>query len=108
LIQKNLRTLNDIDDLTAALRTELDGTGYESEKSVIFASSDTSTRVEVGSTLANQDFPGLHNLATEALNAKVLGVRVASVTSGRRSLFMCHFEFSFDYLMLVTLTRVRS
>jgi hypothetical protein len=77
---KNLSALNDVDDLAATLCTELHRACYEGEESVIAATADASTGVKVSSTLADNDFAGLDDLATIALDAQVLGVRVASVT----------------------------
>jgi hypothetical protein len=90
---KNLSALNDVDDLAATFCAELNRACYECEESVIAASANACTRVEVGSALADNDFASLDDLAAIALNPEVLGVRVASVASGRRSLFMCHVAF---------------
>jgi hypothetical protein len=48
--------------------------------------------VEVGATLADDDFACGNYLATEALDAEVLGVGVTTVASGTRAFFMCHLK----------------
>src|SRR5690554_802240 len=105
---------NNVDDLAAALRAELDSTGREGEQRVVAATADVDARVEVGSALADEDFARADDLGAEALHAAALRVGIATVTSGRCALFVCHFsapnafEVGGCYLMLVILTRVSS
>jgi hypothetical protein len=87
---KTLGVLNDVDDLTATLRAELDCTRNEGEQRVVTTATDTRAGVEVRSALANNDFAGLDDLTAVALDAEILGVRIAPITSGGRSLFVCH------------------
>src|SRR6478752_704457 len=94
-----LRDRDDVDDLAAALGAELDGAGLEREQRVVATATDTRTRVEVGATLADDDLAGLHDLAAEALHAEALGVRVTTVASRARSLFVCHVSCSSAVLL---------
>jgi hypothetical protein len=87
---KTLGVLNDVDDLAATLRAELDRTRNEGEQSVVATATDTCAGVEVRAALANDDFAGLDDLSAVALDSEVLGVRVATITSRGRSLFVCH------------------
>src|SRR5690606_16595106 len=81
---------NDVDDLAATLRAELDSTGREGEQRVVATTADVDARVEVGSALADEDLARADDLAAEALHAKALRVGVATVTCGRCALFVCH------------------
>jgi hypothetical protein len=76
-----LRRNHDVDDLAAALLTELDCTGSEGEQRVVAATANVGAGVEVGAALAKDDLARLDDLAAEALNAEVLGVGIATVTS---------------------------
>ena len=82
---------DDVDDLAATLRTKLNGTLGKSEQRVVAATSDVDAGVKVRSALTNQDFAGFDLLAAVALDAKTLSVRVTTVASGTRSLFVCRF-----------------
>jgi hypothetical protein len=90
---KTLGVLNDVDDLTATLRAELDRPCDECEQCVVSTATYSGARVKVSTALADDDFPSLDDLAAVTLYAEVLGVRVATITSGRRSLFVCHVVF---------------
>jgi len=79
---KALSVLNDVDDLAATLRAELDSSCDEGEKCVVATTADSGTGVEVCSALANDDLAGLDDLAAVTLYTEVLGVRVATITSG--------------------------
>jgi hypothetical protein len=79
---KNLGVLNDVDDLAATFRAELDRSCDEGEQRVVATATDTGAGVEVRSALANNDFAGLDDLAAVTLYTEVLGVRVATITSG--------------------------
>jgi hypothetical protein len=79
---KNLCALNDVDDLAATLCAELNRASDESEERVVATTSDARAGVEVGSALADNDFAGLDDLAAVTLYTEVLGVRVATITSG--------------------------
>ena len=82
---------DDVDDLAATLRTKFNGTLGKSEQRVIAATSDVDAGVEVRSALTNQDFAGFDLLAAIALYAQALSVRVTTVASRTRSLFVCQF-----------------
>jgi hypothetical protein len=71
---------DDVDDLAAALRTELDRTSGEGEQCVVATTSHVHAGVEVRAALANDDLARLDDLATEALDAEVLRVGIATVT----------------------------
>jgi 5-keto 4-deoxyuronate isomerase len=83
---------NDVDDPTAAARAEFNGTCLQSEQSVVATAADACTRVEVGSTLANDDLACGNYLATETLDAEALCVGVTTVASGARAFFVCHVK----------------
>lgn len=82
------RSRNDVDGLATALGTELDGTGREGEQRVVAAASHVHAGVEVGAALAHDDLAGVDGLATEALDAESLCVRIATVT-GAGCAFLC-------------------
>jgi hypothetical protein len=79
---KTLGVLNDVDDLAATLRAELDCSCDEGEQCVVATATDSGTGVKVCSALANDDFAGLDDLAAVTLYTEILGVRVATITSG--------------------------
>src|SRR3954468_24477559 len=68
--------------------------GDEGEQRVVLAAADAQAGVEVGAALADDDLAGLDDLATEALHAEALGVRVAAVTGRRCALLVCHVVVS--------------
>ena len=74
---------------TGALR-EFHGALAQCEQGIVFATADGLAGMEVGTTLANDDVAGDDVLATEALHAKSLGMRVAAVTGGAKTFFMSH------------------
>ena len=74
-----VRGTNDVDGLAAALDAELDGARRRREQRVITASTDIDSRVEVGATLANDDLAGLHDLATESLDAQPLRIGITTI-----------------------------
>jgi hypothetical protein len=84
------RGIHNGDDFASTFRAELDLTRGKSEECVIVSATDVGTGVEVGSTLANEDFASLDDLTTEALHTEVLSVRVATVSGRGRTFFMCH------------------
>jgi hypothetical protein len=79
---KALGVLNDVDDLAATLRAELNSSCDEGEQCVVATTTDSGPGVEVCSALANNDFAGLDDLAAVTLYTEVLGIRVATITSG--------------------------
>jgi hypothetical protein len=79
---KALGVLYDVDDLAATLRAELNSSCDEGEQCVVAATTDSGAGVEVCSALANDDFSGLDDLAAVTLYTEVLGIRVATITSG--------------------------
>ena len=85
-----LRDRDDVDDLAAALRTELDRAGLEGEQRVVTATADVGAGVEVGAALTDDDLAGEDLLAAEPLHAEALCVGVTTVTGGACALFVCH------------------
>ena len=74
------RRSHDVDGLATALGAELDGAGGRREQRVVAATSDVHAGVEVGAALADDDLACLDDLAAEPLDAKPLGIGVATVT----------------------------
>ncbi len=74
---------------TGALR-ELHGALAQSEQGVVFAAANVLAGMEVGATLANNDVAGDNVLATIALHAKSLRMRIATITGGAKTFFMSH------------------
>jgi hypothetical protein len=83
---------NDVHHATATASTELNRTGFEGEQGVVATATDACTGVEVGATLANDDFACGNYLATETLDAEALCVGVTTVASGARAFFVCHVK----------------
>src|SRR5215207_1284062 len=79
---------HDVDDLAAALVAELHRAGLEREQGVVATATDARTRVEVRAALTDEDLARANDLAAEALHAEALGVRVTTVASRARSLFV--------------------
>jgi len=65
---------NNIDDATTTTGTELNRTRSQSEQRVVPAATDVVTRVEVCTTLANDDLAGVYQLSAEALHTEALGI----------------------------------
>src|SRR5690606_34999505 len=104
---------DDVDDLAAATRRELDRAGREREQGVVAAAAHVLTGVEVRAALTDEDLAGLDDLAAEALDAEALRARVAAVAGGAGALLVCHVWCPSGsggrcYLMPVIFTRVRS
>ena len=85
-----LRERHDVDDLAAALLTELDRACLEGEQRVVAATADVGAGVEVGAALADDDLAGEDLLTAEALHAQSLSVGVTTVAGGACALFVCH------------------
>jgi GTP-binding protein len=66
------------------------GAGGEGEQRVVATAADVVARVEVRAALADDDLTRVDDLAAEALHAETLGVGVAAVLGGRRTLLVCH------------------
>ena len=64
---------------TAAAVFELDVAGDEREQRVILALADVLARLVLGAALANQNRASIDQLASEALYAEPLAVRIAAV-----------------------------
>ena len=79
---KSVTRRNDVDDLAAALRAELDRASREREQRVVATTADVGARVEVRAALADDDLARDDDLAAEALDAEALRVGVATVASG--------------------------
>ena len=69
---------------------EVDATVAQSEQRVVLATTDVFAGMELRAALTNDDVAGDDVLATEALHAKSLGMRVAAVTGGAKTFFMSH------------------
>jgi hypothetical protein len=83
---------HDVHNAATTAGAELDSTGRQGEQGVVPAAAYAGARVEVGAALADDDLACGNYLATEALDAEVLGVGVTTVASGTRAFFMCHLE----------------
>src|SRR5258708_7720635 len=70
---------DDADGLAATLGAAFDRAGGCVEQGVVPATPDVDAGVEVGAALADDDLPGLDDLAAEALDAEPLRVRVTTV-----------------------------
>lgn len=70
---------DDVDDSTSASGAEVDSASGEREQGVVATATNIGPRVEVGTTLPHDDFPGLDVLTTETLDAEALGVAIAAV-----------------------------
>jgi len=81
---------HNVDDASAAVRSELNPAGCEGEQGVVLAASHVVAGVEVGAALANDDLAGVDFLAAETLHAQALGIGVAAVTGTGNALFGCH------------------
>jgi uncharacterized membrane protein AbrB (regulator of aidB expression) len=89
---KNLCARRDhCDDFAATFGAKLHFSRRQGKQRVIVSAANVVTGVKVGSTLANDNFSSFHNLTTEALDAKVLSVGVATVSGRGRTLLVCHF-----------------
>jgi len=60
------------------------------EKRIITAPAHVETRMEPGAPLANDDCPGIHQLATEALETETLRIGIAPVSRTSDAFLMCH------------------
>jgi hypothetical protein len=60
---------NDVYDSTSAFGAELNSACRKGKQSVVLAATNVNTRVEVSSTLTNDDFTGIYNLACVTLHA---------------------------------------
>src|SRR5690606_18195770 len=78
---------DDVDDLAAALRAELDRARFQSEQRVVAATADACAGVEVRAALTDDNLACADLLAAETLYAKTLGVGVTTVTGGACALF---------------------
>src|SRR5690606_8981861 len=70
---------NDVDDLAAALRAELNCASRESEQRVVLATPDVHAWVELSTPLANDDLARVNLLTAETLHAEALCVGVTTV-----------------------------
>ena len=97
----------DVDDVATAPAAELHRAGDQSEQRVVAAAADVVAGVEVGAALADEDLAGVDLLAAEPLHAEALGVGVAAVAAGGRTLLVCHGGSYFPVSMPVTRSVVR-
>lgn len=61
------------------------------EQSVILTQSDVYTRVELSSTLSDEDVTGANGFTREALDPSPLGFAVPSVVGTSTSFFVSHY-----------------
>lgn len=66
----------------------------ESKQRIILATANVDTRVDVRTTLTNEDSTGGYSLTTKALAAQTLSVRVTAVT-GRAKTFLCAMSITY-------------
>src|SRR5699024_6541114 len=83
-------TRQDVDDLAATTGAELHGPADQREQGVVTPATDPVAGMEVGATLTDDDLAGVDRLATEALDAEALCVRVATVLGRGNALLGCH------------------
>jgi hypothetical protein len=62
---------------------------FKSKKCIVAAAAYIDARVNLCAALTDKDVTGKYSLAIGALNAKALGLTVASVLCGTDALFMC-------------------
>lgn len=62
------------------LKVKFYNSSFKCEESMIATDTNILTRMEICSFLTNQDVASFYKLSTEALNAKPLGVGIASVS----------------------------
>src|SRR5690606_33883941 len=72
------------------LHFELHHTFDLGEDCVVFADTNVTTRMELCSTLTNDDVTSLHHLTTETLDAKAFTFGVATVTGTTTRLLVSH------------------
>src|SRR5437879_6035709 len=76
------RSRQDVDQLAALARSELDLAWRGREQRVVAAAADVLAGVELGAPLTDDDRPGQHLGAVEHLHAQPLGGRVTAVAGG--------------------------
>ena len=82
---------NDVDELAApAPVLELHDTGCLGEQCVVFSPSHVQPRVELRTSLPNQNGPAIHGLATKSLHAQKLRIRIPTVAARPLSFLMRH------------------
>lgn len=81
---------DDVDDLAATTRTELNIAGGGGEQGVVVTATHIVAGVEVGTALANDDLTGVDELTTETLDTEALRVGVTAVAGGTQTLLVCH------------------
>lgn len=81
---------DDVDDLAAATRTELNVAGGGGEQGVVITATHVIAGVEVGAALADDDLTGVDELTTETLHTEALRVGVTAVAGGTQTLLVCH------------------
>jgi hypothetical protein len=74
----------------AAPVTEPDNAGRQCKQRVIFATANVFTRFKMGTTLANDNGPGIDKLAVLTFYAKALSVTVSAVSGTSLSFLMSH------------------
>src|SRR5207245_3687846 len=67
---------------------------HDREQCVVGRAAHVRAGMELGAALPDEDAPGAHELAPEALHAEVLRIRVAPVTRGADALLVSHSVLS--------------
>lgn len=93
VIVLKLFSSKNIDNAASAGGAEFDDTLSQCKQGVILAATDVQSRVEVRSTLTNDDLAGTDGLTAEALDAETLGVAIAAVPGAGRTLLVCHDRY---------------
>lgn len=70
---------------------EFYGTANFGIEGIVRAKTGILAGVELCAVLADDDLAPLHDLAAEALDAKALGIGIASVAGTTAAFLMCHF-----------------
>src|ERR1700753_973393 len=78
----------------AAVRAERHLARDQREQGVVAAPAHVDARVEVRTTLPDDDLACVHALAAETLDPKPLSVGVTAVPAGRGALLVCHVSSS--------------
>lgn len=74
---------------------ELHLTVHEGEQGVVVTDSDIGAGIKLCAALADQDAARFDDLASKALDAQHLGLRISTVAGGTLSFLMCHLVLSF-------------
>ena len=82
------RELLDDDELSSALRSELDNSVLQRKKRIISAKAHIRARVVLCAALTDDDIAGLHNTALGLFKTMVLRIRITTVGAVSLTFFM--------------------